>query len=222
MRNYFKNLLGFSTKRKLLVIESDDWGSIRTKDKIAYERMLSRGLDVDENSYTQFDSLESNDDLTRLFEVLTKFKDCNGRYATFTPMYIMANPNFDAISANGFTKYEYDVFTETYKKYPNHDRVANLIQEGINERIFLPELHGREHINAPRWMRLLQNKNSVVRISFENESIGASRLHGNLSSPYLNTFTAELANDLSYVQKSLTDAVGIFKASFGYSPNHFI
>jgi hypothetical protein len=222
MRNYLKNFLGYRTKRKIVVIESDDWGSIRTKDKCAYEKMLIKGLDVDKNPFTRFDSLESNDDLIHLFEILMKYKDINGRYANMTPMYIMANPNFNAIRANDYTKFEFETFTETYKKYPNHDRVADLIQEGIRERIFQPELHGREHVNAPRWMRLLQDVNSVARISFDNESIGAMALHGKLSSPYLNTFNAEFPEDFSYIQENLTDAVKLFSDSFGYSPSHFI
>jgi hypothetical protein len=105
IRNIFKNIVGFSTKRKILVIESDDWGSIRTKDKYAYDTMLGAGLDVDKNPFTMFDALESNDDLSRLYEVLTKYKDGNGRNPVFTPMYIMANPNFEAIKSNRFTKY---------------------------------------------------------------------------------------------------------------------
>jgi hypothetical protein len=222
IRNIFKNIVGFSTKRKILVIESDDWGSIRTKDKYAYDTMLGAGLDVDKNPFTMFDALESNDDLSRLYEVLTKYKDGNGRNPVFTPMYIMANPNFEAIKSNRFTKYEFEHFFETSKKYPNHDQIELLIEQGINAKIFMPELHGREHINAPRWMRLLQKEDKVAIISFNNYSFGAMAFNGIITDPYLNTFAAEFPEEINYVQENLTDAVKMFKETFGYAPSHFI
>ena len=36
------NLRGWKTRRKLLVIESDDWGAIRMPGRQAWERLLSR------------------------------------------------------------------------------------------------------------------------------------------------------------------------------------
>lgn len=222
LRKSLKNIVGYRTERKIVVIESDDWGSIRTKDKIAFDSMLDKGLDVDKNSYTMYDALESNDDLTSLFEILVKYKDCHGKHPVFTPMYIMANPDFEAIRSNGFSKFEFEHFLETCKKYPNHDEVGSLIQQGINAKIFMPELHGREHLNAPRWLRMLQKHDKVASISFENESFGAMAFNGKKTVPYLNTFTAEFPNEIAYVRENLSDAVRMFTETFGYEPSHFI
>ncbi|RZK11777.1 MAG: hypothetical protein EOO43_19095, partial [Flavobacterium sp.] len=222
LRNHLKNVVGFTTKRKIVVIESDDWGSIRTKNKLAYENMLTAGLDVDKNSYTMHDALESNQDLEGLFTVLTRYKDSNGRYPVFTPMYIMGNPNFELIRKNGCSEYEFEHFLDTCKRYPNRNRVSRLIQQGIESSFFLPELHGREHINAPRWMRLLQRNEKVIMTSFDNESFGASAFQNERTPPYLCTFTPEFESDLEYVKNSLQDAVEMFNSTFGYSPKHFI
>ena len=108
-----KNLIGWTTKRKIVVIESDDWGSIRTKDKKAYDSMLKLGLNVDSNFFTRFDSLESDDDLERLFNLLTSFKDINGRHPVFTPMCIVANPDFERIKESDFNIYFYKTLPET-------------------------------------------------------------------------------------------------------------
>jgi hypothetical protein len=61
--------------RKIIVIESDDWGSIRMPSKEVYRSLLKKGLRVDQCPYNRYDSLASEDDLTGLFNVLMKYKD---------------------------------------------------------------------------------------------------------------------------------------------------
>ena len=51
------NVRGWSTSRKLLVIESDDWGSIRMPDQSTYQKLLKSGLRVDQCPYMRNDSL---------------------------------------------------------------------------------------------------------------------------------------------------------------------
>lgn len=50
----------------------------------------------------------------------------------------VANPDFDKIEASGYQNYYYEPFTETLKKYPEHQRSFELWQEGIKEKIFSP------------------------------------------------------------------------------------
>lgn len=44
VKRYIQNLPGKSTKRKLVVIESDDWGSIRMPDKETYHNVKASAL----------------------------------------------------------------------------------------------------------------------------------------------------------------------------------
>ena len=118
IRKNISNIFGWSTKRKLIVIESDDWGSIRTRSKRDYDKMLRLGLNVDASIFTKYDCLESNQDLVRLFNVLIKFKDKNGNHPVFTPMCVVANPDFNKIKEKGYKNYYYEPFSETCKKYP--------------------------------------------------------------------------------------------------------
>lgn len=222
IRNHLKNIVGFTTNRKIVVIESDDWGSIRTRSKNDYNSMLKSGLKLDNNSYTMYDALESNSDLERLFEVLAGYKDKNGRYPVFTPMYIMANPDFNRIEKDGFNNYHFEHFLETCKHYPNHDKVGELIQQGIKNKIFVPALHGREHINAKRWLRLLQSGHEGILLQFRHQSIGGNFNKGIEIPMYLGTFDPQLPEDINYVKSSLKDAVRMFEETFGYPPEHFI
>ena len=55
---------GYKTNRKIVVFESDDWGSIRMPSKLAYSNLLNKGIDVDKSYlYDTLDSLEKKEDL---------------------------------------------------------------------------------------------------------------------------------------------------------------
>ena len=53
------NLRGWKTRRKLLVIESDDWGAIRMPGPEAWARLLKAGIRVDRSRYDSLDCLEN-------------------------------------------------------------------------------------------------------------------------------------------------------------------
>lgn len=222
LNNHLKNIVGFNTKRKIVVIESDDWGSIRTRSKEDYDALIRIGLELNKNSYTMYDALESNTDLERLFDVLSSFKDINGRNPVFTPMYIMANPDFDKIKADDFKKFHFQHFRETCKVYNNRENIENLITQGMNSNIFIPALHAREHINAPRWLRLLQSGHKGLLESFERQSIGGSWYNGNEIPTHIAALDPQFYHDMEYIKESLNDAVIMFKETFGYQPEHFI
>ena len=77
------NLPGWQTNRKIVVIESDDWGSVRMPSLKSYEKLMADGLELTGGSkrYNNNDTLASKDDLTALFETLAIFKDKNNRSA---------------------------------------------------------------------------------------------------------------------------------------------
>lgn len=52
------NIPGFRTNRKIVVIESDDWGSIRMASQKSFNRLLAKGIRVDNSLYDSLDSLE--------------------------------------------------------------------------------------------------------------------------------------------------------------------
>jgi hypothetical protein len=222
IRKNLSNALGWRTNRKIVVIESDDWGSIRTRSKDAYNAMLAKGLSVDRSNFTKFDALESNSDLENLFEVLIKHKDASGRHPVITPMCIVANPDFEKIEASGFSDYYFESLLETCKKYPEHDKVVELWQTGIKERLFVPQLHGREHLNVAKWINALQTGNEGLRISFAYRSIGASWYKGQRLPDYLAAFDPDILEDIPSFEKIIRDAGRMFNEICGYQPKHFI
>lgn len=151
------NIPGWRTNRKIVVIESDDWGSIRMPSREVYERLLREGYRVDKNCYERYDSLATENDLTALFEVLGKYKDCKGNHPVITANCAVANPDFERIRANDYQKYYYEPFTETLKRYPRCEHSFELWLQGMRMGMFQPQFHAREHLNVARWMHFLQN-----------------------------------------------------------------
>jgi hypothetical protein len=222
IRKHLSNMPGWRTKRKLIVFESDDWGSIRTRSKWDYTQMVNKGLNVDKSNFTKFDCLESNDDLERLFNVLTSYTDIKGNHPVFTPMCVVANPDFVKIADCNFDEYYYEPFTETCKKYPNHDNVINLWRKGIKENLFVPEFHGREHLNSLRWIRSLQQSNKGVLLSFNHGSIGGSEIYGEKIPQYLAAFDPEFPEDIEKFKDVLISGANLFNNLLGYFPRHFV
>lgn len=222
IKNNLKNIFGYTTSRKIVVIESDDWGSIRTRSKKDYDSMLLKGLDLNKNTYTMYDSLESNTDLERLFDVLSSFKDLNNNYPVITPMYILANPDFEKIENNNYNDYYFEHFIDTCKTYPNHDKVEELIHTGISNKLFVPALHGREHLNTQRWIRMLKNDNEGALVMFKHRSIGASNYKGKKLPMALGAFDPEFPEDMEQIKTCLADATKIFEEIFKYKAEHFI
>src|SRR5690606_16890364 len=102
---FFLNNVGWKTKEKIVVFESDDWGGISMPDKITYQALLRKGIRVDTNPYSKFDSLASEEDLSFLLEVLLKHSNCNGKKPIFTLNTNVANPDFEKIRVNNFQQY---------------------------------------------------------------------------------------------------------------------
>ena len=153
-KNYI-NALGWSTKDKYILLESDDWGAIRMPSINVYNELKKNNVHVDQFSFDKNDSIESEEDLKALFETLEKFIDKKGNPAALTAYHVVANPNFEAIEANERKKYVYETILETYTRNPHTVKSFDLIKQGISKGIYIPQFHGREHIQVKRWMEAI-------------------------------------------------------------------
>ena len=213
----FINMPGWRTNRKIVLIESDDWGSVRMVSKDAYHYYLTQGLPVDKCPYNSYDALECNDDLERLFEVLYSVKDQYSNPAVITANVIMANPDFEKIIDSGFQKYYYEPFTKTLERYPAHDRVYDLYKKGINEKLFKPQFHGREHLNVARWMRALQEGDGYARMAFERNMFSLhTGINSSCRSEYLDAFAVESYEEQLQLRGIIFEGLELFRELFGY------
>ena len=166
LKNHLINIPGATTKRKIVVIESDDWGSIRTPSNDDFKHYKKYFSNI-ENPYLKYDTLASKKDLTAIFDVLNGYKDKHGNHPIITFNTVVANPNFDKIKSLNFSEYYYEYFTETLKRYYPNENVFDLWNVGIKEGFIFPQFHGREHVNVPVWLNLLQSGNKEIINAFE-------------------------------------------------------
>lgn len=224
LRKNLANIPGWRTSRKIVVIESDDWGSVRIRDRDAYKALKKAGLNVDRYHYDSVESLESNSDLEKLFDLLTSFKDKNGKNPVITAMCLLGNPDFQKIKDSGYKEYYFEPLKETIKAYPASNNILNYWRKGKAERLFVPELHGREHINVRRYMEILQSHKGKegLRIALDYQSVGPSA-YNDLSYPnYLGALHPIQSDEIPELHQYVLQAGALFKDYVGSAPKVFI
>lgn len=222
-RDNIKNIPGWHTTKKIVTIECDDWGGINMPSNEVYDRLVIDGLAVGHRIWNRFDTLESAKDLEQLFEVLDSVRDHNNNPAVMTSFTSMANPDFDKIKSGGFVKYYYEKFTDTYKHYYQDNDVFTLWREGMDARLFVPELHGHEHIAVQLWIAKLQEGNIDLLLAFDQGFV--STFIPDVTPP-ANGLRAEFYftsdEQKPFLIDSLIDSVNLFKNIFGHLPKVFV
>ena len=204
-------------KEKLLIIESDDWGAIRTPSSEALRAFAKKGFELDKSLY-KVDALASETDLELLFNLLLGIKNIYGDHPVITANVIMANPDFDKIRASNFENYFWEPFYKTLEKYPEHQDNLQLWKQGMNEAVFFPQFHGREHLNISRWMRALQKPDSRVRFSFD----WGSTYSGVEDYAFMEAFDWSEADEVENHKGIIKEGLQIFEDTFGFASKSFI
>ena len=215
-------MFGWRTKRHLVVIESDDWGTIRMPSREVDEEFLHRGIRVDRDPYCRYDNLATKHDLENLFEVLHSVKDKNGHPAVITANTLSANPVFDKIRESNFTQYYFEPFTDTLKRDVAHADAFEMWKQGMTEGIFHPQSHGREHLYVKKWLRTLQNGVSVTRTAFNLGTWGlTAHVDPSIKEYYMGAFNSSEDADIREFGVIIDDALRMFREIFGFDSLSF-
>ena len=219
IKQHAVNALSWKTKRKIVVIQSDDWGSVRMPDRITYELLLSKNINVND-SYNKYDCIENKKDLENLFEVLQTFNDSNGKHPVFTANCLMANPDFKKIKEADFGSYFYESIQQ---KITDNIHLVDLWKKGNALHIFHPQFHGREHLNISLWLKALQENHKDTRMAFDYNCWGittttpsAKRRH------YLAAYDFDNENEKGLHKTIIEDGMKIFYDIFGFHSTSFI
>jgi hypothetical protein len=217
------NVPGWRTHRKIVVIESDDWGSIRMPSLDVYQKCLQAGYPVDKISYERFDSLASEDDLELLFGLLSSFQDSRGNPPVITANSLVANPDFDQMKAHGFESYYHEPITETFNKYPRHGRNMAIWKQGMEAKVFHPQYHGREHVNVSLLMDALRRGDEAARFGVSHGMPGCiprgPEAQGN---PYVEAMRFSSPEDKENKLKIFMEGLDLFADLFGYTSESII
>ena len=223
IKNKIYDIPSWKTNRKIVVFESDDWGTVRMSSKQNYDKLLNAGVRVDKDAYCRYDALESEEDLVMLFEVLSSHKDKNNNPCIFTANTLVANPDFEKIKADNFNNYHFEPVTETFKKYPKHTSCFTLWQEGRDKNVFYNQFHGREHLNVDRWLHYLQSGSEETLMAFNMGMFGISTTITNENrKSFMAAFDADSGSQIEKQKLIITEGLDMFKALFKYSSESFI
>jgi len=215
----------WKTSRKIIVFESDDWGSLRMTNSASYNRLVKQFPDFGKDYYSKYDSIANVDDFNCLFEILQNYKDMNGNHPLITANTIVANPNFKKIRESNFEVYYYEPFNETIGALEDGKEILEKWKFGIEKKIFHPQFHGREHLLVKPWLYELKNGNEIYLKAFDE---------GVYSVPSKSTVYKKRDNlqaaldyvdseDLQMFQENyINEGVKIFHDYFGYKSKSFI
>lgn len=221
LTHHLKASFGWSTKRKIVCFSMDDYGNIRIANPEARENMKKAGLDVEVTRFDLYDNLESKEDLKQLYQVLSSVKDKHGNSAIFTALTNVANPNYEQIKADDFQKYTYELLPETYNKLEGYDGTMEMWQKGIENKLIMPQFHGREHLSLKVFMGLLQKGHPDALVAFENRSFGAISNNPFPRTSYVQAYSFNELSENEGFHEIITDGLNAFEKVFGFRAQHF-
>jgi hypothetical protein len=228
IKNTVKNYIDYKslkTSKRLLIIESDDWGSFRTMNSKVKDQLNKISKLVQEDPYIQLDNIADEEDLSALFETLQSVKDNKGNPACLTANVCTSNPNFEKIKENGFEQFYYKPFTTALKEYSKTQDLFKLWKNGMEASLFKPQLHGREHLHALAWLAELRAGNQDLLKAFELKSWGIPyqallrQKRKNLQAA-LDVYHTE--GESTYHKKWILEGAQIFEETFGFASKSFI
>lgn len=215
IKDFIINFQGYKTKRKLVAFLVDDYGTIRIASSEALAELEKNDNTVADNRFNKFDDIASKEDLEMLFKVLKSVKDKNGHAAIFTPVTVVANPDFKVIKESGFKSYFYENFYQTLDKREDGNEIKNLWKQGIQEGIFVPEFHGREHLNVRFWMNHLRDNDQNIVAAFQNNSIGINPKN-KTNYDYMAAYDLIEQSHIAELNQITKEGLDIFENLFGY------
>jgi hypothetical protein len=139
---------GFAFGRPLVVLQSDDWGRVGVRDGEGWEELRALGMNLGERSY-DFYSLETAEDVAAIVSLLQRHRDSTGRPASLGMNFIVANVDFDKVSANNFRQIYLRALTEGLPEGWKRPGLFEAYREGISAGVLSPALHGTTHFCRP-------------------------------------------------------------------------
>jgi hypothetical protein len=222
----FKKSLGFPKigfPHPLIIFESDDWGCIRMPSKITKEKLSKINPEWVNDPYLQYDSLESEDDLELLFNLLSEHKDYDGRNPVITANCIGMNPDFCRIKENHYSNFFCEDFRDSFSQNAKTEQSFVIEKRGFDAGLFFPQFHGREHVHLSRWLSGLNGQNRLLKVAFENRMISLkNNTRNNCIEYYMDAMNPFSSINLGEIIEITKQGLTQFKSVWGFDATSMI
>ncbi len=215
-----KNIVGWKTKRKIVVFSVDDYGNVRLDSKAARNNLDKAGLTI-HTHFDAFDALETKQDLELLFDALSSVKDTNGNPAVFTPFAVPCNIDFEKMADTNFETYYYELLPDTYSKLKGYEGTWDLWKEGMTKGLLVPQFHGREHLNLKIFEEKLANKDAELLTALKNRSYTSISSSGYPTISVTAAFEFWEFKENERFKNIIEDGLNAFEKVFGFRSTHF-
>jgi hypothetical protein len=175
LRDRLQNMLpvmGLHFSRPVVLFHSDDWGLVGIRDQDGFDELQARGLGLGTQPY-DFYSLETAEDLHRLYEMLLRHRDSVGRPPCFVFNFILANVDFPKVIGSDVGRL---VLVPLDEGLPGQWQRPGLLQayrEGIKGGLVYPAFHGLTHFSlriAERVMQECDERSKLLRMLYESNT----------------------------------------------------
>lgn len=216
-----RHLLGWKTSRKIIVFESDDWGSFRFKNKAIRDKYIPA---YDPKGWMHYnDCFESHADVNSLSEVLKSVRDSKQRPACFTFLMNPANPDFKKIKKAHFMHFYSESFLETLSKRKDGKNLLKWYQKALSERFIEVGFHGREHLNQQSWMADLQAGDVNTLQGFEDRIWGQSIIKSaKAKKHHRSTYKIKSYSELAGLKQNIKEGVELLNKTFHQNTTYFL
>ena len=128
----------------IVILQSDDWGRVGVRDREGWHELRAAGVALGEKPYDYY-SLETADDLAAIRAVLNRHRDSTGRVPCLVMNFCVANLDFPKILDSNFQSLYLRPLAEGLPGNWSRPGLLGEYQQGINEGVFYPALHGTTH-----------------------------------------------------------------------------
>lgn len=216
-----RQLIGKKTNRKIIVIESDDWGSFRFKNKAVRDFYMKNPQPGQWMHYN--DCFESYEDLKALDDVLKSVKDIHGNPVKFTLLFNPANPDFKKIEESNYKTYHYESFKQTLRQRDDGALILEWYNNAITNQIIEVGFHGREHLHVNAWMSALQEGDKCTINGLKHRIWGQARLYSNEKRlSFRSNFLIDDIAELKGLQDNIVEGIKIMNSTFVKKITYFL
>ena len=140
----FRRVAPEVARQPVVILQSDDWGRVGVRDREGWEELQSAGVPLGEKPYDYY-SLETADDLAAIRAVLKKHRDSTGRAPCLVMNFCVANLDLPKIVDGNFQSLYLRPLAEGLPGNWSRPGLLDEYEQGINEGVFYPALHGTTH-----------------------------------------------------------------------------